>query len=135
MTNEESVPAFTQNHHGCLETSSGLLANDFLYLLSETVRNVILTKFVRSADSDLLYISKLRPYITTWHRIPPSHNAKRAVRNGDRSKQTCSQQTAQSRPFKTDHSKQTTFITDPFITDPLITDHVHNRPVHNRSRS
>jgi len=81
MTNEESVPAFTQNHHGCLETSSGLLANDFLYLLSETVRNVILTKFVCSADSDLLYISKLRPYITTWHRIPPSHNVNRAVRN------------------------------------------------------
>jgi len=28
----------------------------------------------------------------------------------------------------TDHSKQTTFITDPFITDPFITDYVHNRP-------
>jgi len=34
----------------------------------------------------------------------------------------------QNRPFITDHSKQTTFITDPFITDPFITDHVHNRP-------
>jgi len=42
---------------------------------------------------------------------------------------------AHNRPLKTDHSKQTTFITDPFITDPSITDHVHNRPVHNRSRS
>jgi len=34
--------------------------------------------------------------------------------------------------FKTDHSKQTMFITDLFITDlfitdPFITDHVHNR--------
>jgi len=26
----------------------------------------------------------------------------------------------QNRPFITDHSKQTTFITDPFITDPFI---------------
>ena len=34
----------------------------------------------------------------------------------------------QNRPFITDHSKQTTFITDPFITDPFITDYVHNRP-------
>jgi len=33
------------------------------------------------ADSDLQYISKLRPYITTWHRIPTGHNANRAVRN------------------------------------------------------
>jgi len=37
--------------------------------------------FVYYADSDLLYISKLRPYITTWLRIPTSHNANRAVRN------------------------------------------------------
>jgi len=34
----------------------------------------------------------------------------------------------QNRPFITDHSKQTTFITDPFTTDPFITDYVHNRP-------
>ena len=34
----------------------------------------------------------------------------------------------QNRPFITDHSKQTTFITDPFITHPFITDYVHNRP-------
>jgi len=36
--------------------------------------------------------------------------------------------------FITDHSEQTTFITDrhQFITDPLITDHVHNVPIHNR---
>jgi len=40
-------------------TSNGLLANDFLYLLSEAVINVILTKFVCCVDSDLLYISKL----------------------------------------------------------------------------
>jgi len=38
----------------------------------------------------------------------------------------------QNRPFITDHSKQTTFITDPFITDPFITapfttDHIHTR--------
>jgi len=38
-----------------------------------------------------------------------------------------------NRPLTTDHSKQTTFvtdlfITDLFITDPFITDHVHNRP-------
>jgi len=78
---EESTPAFTQNHHGCLVTSNGLPANDVLYLRSEIVRNVILTKFVCCADSDLLYISKLRPYITTWHRIPTSHDANRAVRN------------------------------------------------------
>jgi len=39
-----------------------------------------------------------------------------------------SKQTIHNRPLKTDHSKQTTFITDPFITDPFITDHVHNRP-------
>jgi len=45
------------------------------------VRNVILQKSVCCADSDLLYISKLRPYIITWHRIPSSHNANRAVRN------------------------------------------------------
>jgi len=77
---EESTPAFTQNHHDWLATRNGLLANDFLYLLSETVINVIVTK-VCCADSDLLYISKLRPCITTWHRIPTSHNANRAVRN------------------------------------------------------
>jgi len=62
-------------------THNVLLANDFSHLLSETVRNVILTKFVCCADNDLLYFSKLRPYITTWHRIPTSHNANRAVRN------------------------------------------------------
>jgi len=50
-----------KNHHGCLMTSNGLSANDFLYLLSETVINVILTKIVCCADSDLLYISQLRP--------------------------------------------------------------------------
>ena len=33
-----------------------------------------------------------------------------------------------NRPFITDHSKQTTFTTDPFITDLLKTDHFHNRP-------
>jgi len=38
---EESTPDFTQNHHGCLMTSNALPVNDFLYLLSETVRNVI----------------------------------------------------------------------------------------------
>jgi len=78
---EESTPAIIQNHHGCVLTSNGLPANDFLYLRSEIVRNVIVTKFVCCADSDLLYISKLRPHITTWHRIPTSHNASRAVRN------------------------------------------------------
>ena len=31
-----------------------------------------------------------------------------------------------NRPFITDHSKQTTFTTDPFITDLLKTDHFHN---------
>jgi len=66
-TNKESTPAFTQNHHGCLVTSNGLPANDFLYLLSETVINVTLTKFVCCADSDLLYISKLRPFYLVWH--------------------------------------------------------------------
>jgi len=49
-----------------LATSNGLPANDFLYLRSEIVRNVIFTKFVCCADIGLLYISKLRPYITTW---------------------------------------------------------------------
>jgi len=39
-----------------LATRNGLLANDLLYLLSETIKNVILTKFVCCADSDLLYI-------------------------------------------------------------------------------
>jgi len=34
----------------------------------------------------------------------------------------------QNRPFIIDHSKQTTFKTDPFITNPFITDSVHNRP-------
>jgi len=57
------------SHHGCLAASNGLPANYFLYLLSETVRNVVLTKFVCCVDSDLLYISKLRPYISTWHCI------------------------------------------------------------------
>ena len=42
---------------------------------------MILTKFVCCADSDLLYISKLRPYITAWHCMPTTHNANRAVRN------------------------------------------------------
>jgi len=27
--NEESTPGFTQNHHGCLVASNGLLTNDF----------------------------------------------------------------------------------------------------------
>jgi len=80
-TNEESTPSFTQYQHGCLAASNGLLANDFLYLLSETIRNAVLTKFVCCADSDLLFISKLRTYIITWHRIPTSHNANPAVRN------------------------------------------------------
>jgi len=48
-------------------TSNGLPANDFLYLLSETVRNVILTKVVFCADSDLLYISKLTPFYLDSH--------------------------------------------------------------------
>jgi len=69
---EESTPALTQNHHGCLVTSNDLPANNFFYLRSEIVRNVILTKFVCCPDSDLLYISKQRPYITTWHRIDPT---------------------------------------------------------------
>jgi len=64
---EESTPAFTQNHHGCFGTSNGVPVNDFLYLLSETVVNVILTKFVCCADSDLLYISKLRPFYQVLH--------------------------------------------------------------------
>jgi len=51
---EDSTPDFTENYHGCLVTSNALPANDFLYLLSETVIKVILTKFVRCADSDLL---------------------------------------------------------------------------------
>jgi len=33
-----------------------------------------------------------------------------------------------NRPVITDHSKQTTFITDPFITDLFNTDHFHNTP-------
>jgi len=37
-TNEKSTPAFTQNHHGCLATRNGLVANDLLYLLSETIK-------------------------------------------------------------------------------------------------
>jgi len=46
-TNEEkSTPAFKQNYHGCLVTSDDLPANYFLYMLSETVINVILTTFV-----------------------------------------------------------------------------------------
>jgi len=32
----------------------------------------------------------------------------------------------QNRPLITDHSKQTTFITDPFITDLFKTDHFHH---------
>ena len=64
---EESTPDFTQNHHGCLVTSNGLPANDFLYLPSETVINVILTKFVCCADSDLLYILKLSPFYLALH--------------------------------------------------------------------
>jgi len=40
-------------------TSNGFPANDFLYFLPETVINVILTKFVRCPDSDLLYFSKI----------------------------------------------------------------------------
>jgi len=36
-------------------------------LLSEIVTNVILTKFVCCADSDLLYISKLRPFYMASH--------------------------------------------------------------------
>jgi len=62
---EESTPDFTQNHHGCLVTSNGLPANDILHLLSETVINVILTKFVCCAD--LLYISKLSPFYLAPH--------------------------------------------------------------------
>jgi len=64
---EESTPDFTQNHHGCLLTSNGLPANDFLYLLSETIINMLLTKFVCCADSDLLYISKLSPFHLALH--------------------------------------------------------------------
>jgi len=76
INEEESTPAFTQNHHGWLATSNGFPANDFLYLLSEIVRNVILTKFACYADSDLLFMfqnwnlvslpSKLKPFITTF---------------------------------------------------------------------
>jgi len=65
---EESTPAFTQNHHGCLVTSNGLSTNDFLYLLCEIVTNVILTKFVCCVDSDLLYISKsMESFYLTSH--------------------------------------------------------------------
>jgi len=64
---EESTPAFTQNHHSCLVASNGLPANDFLYLRSEIVINVILTKFVCCADSDLLYISNLRTFHLASH--------------------------------------------------------------------
>jgi len=64
---EESTPDFTQNHHGFLVTSNGMPVNDFLYLLSETVINVKLTKFVCCADSDLLYISKLSPFYLASH--------------------------------------------------------------------
>jgi len=67
-TNEEELtPAFTQNHHGCLVASNGLPTNDFLYLLSETEINVISTTFVCCGDSDLLYISKLRPFYLASH--------------------------------------------------------------------
>jgi len=41
---------------------------------------VILTKFVWCADSDLLYISNLRPFYLASH-THYSHNANRAVRN------------------------------------------------------
>ena len=58
---------FHTNHHGWLVTSNGLPANDFLYLLSETVINIILTKFVCCADSDLLYISKLSFFYLASH--------------------------------------------------------------------
>ena len=43
-TNEKSTPAFTQNHHGCLATRNGLLANDLLYLLSETIKKCDINK-------------------------------------------------------------------------------------------
>ena len=36
-----------------------------------------------------------------------------------------------NRPLITDHSKQTTFITEPFITEPFVTDHVDNGPLLN----
>jgi len=39
----------------------------FLYLVSETVRNVISTKFVCCADSDLLHVSKLSPFYLASH--------------------------------------------------------------------
>ena len=45
----------------------------------------------------------------------------------DHSKQT----TSITDPFIIDPSKQTTFITDPFITDPFVTDHVDNGPLLN----
>jgi len=67
VNKKESTPGFTQNHHGCLVTSNGLPANDFLYLLSETVINVISTKSACCADSDLLYISKLSPFYLASH--------------------------------------------------------------------
>jgi len=68
---EESSIDFTKKKHGCLVTSNGLPANDFLYLLSETVINVILTKFVCCADSDLQYISKLSPFYLASHTHYP----------------------------------------------------------------
>jgi len=67
MIEKESTPDFTQNHHGCFVTSIGLPAIDFLYLLSETVINVIWTKFLWCSDSDLLYISKLSPFYLASH--------------------------------------------------------------------
>ena len=62
-------------------TGNGLPANDFLYLLSETVINVILTKFVCCVHSDLLTFQNWDPY--TWLRIglPTSHNVNRVVTN------------------------------------------------------
>jgi len=56
-----NVTAFTQSHHAWLATSNGLPANDFLNWHSEILRSVILAKFVCYADSNLLYISNLRP--------------------------------------------------------------------------
>ena len=36
-----------------------------------------------------------------------------------------------NRALITDHSKQTTFTTEPFITEPFVTDHVDNGPLLN----
>ena len=69
------MTAFTQNHHAWLTISNGLPANDFYNWHSEIVRGVILTKFVGCADSDLLYISNLRPLY--HYLVSHSHNANR----------------------------------------------------------